>query len=261
MTAVAFDGHIDLAELEGLLRLPELRRYPYGTVFALDGEARLYLFRIGALVLQGAVASEPEILAEVELVSERRLLSETRETYWVSSDPARSAAVPRVGWDQVVISDASDASMGAIALLLAQSSALERYERAAERLVDEAHAIASHQARTGRPPRGTRALVRRVGLLMADRLELARWFYLVDRPEETWERPEVALLYDALFGNLELKERHQAMLHKLGAVESSTQVTFGLWHARWSNRLEWAIVLLIVFEILFSLYGLWAGSG
>ncbi len=145
--------------------------------------------------------------------------------------------------------DGSPELMAAVALVLAQSAALERYERRAEGLLEEALEL-SRMVAGGRVPRSNRGWVRRVGRLTGDRLELARWFYLVDRPEETWEDARVAATYDALFEALELRERHLAMQHELAAVSTSTETVIDLWHGRRSNALEWAIVLLIVVDIV-----------
>ena len=74
-------------------------------------------------------------------------------------------------------------------------------------------------------------------------------------PDEAWDDPQVARLFDDLSHNLELGERHKAMLHKLSAVEHGCESAIDLWHGRRSNALEWAIVLLIVVEIVLAAVG------
>jgi len=252
MVAVALDGRVDVASAAELLHLPVERRYPYGWVFAADG-GRLYLFAFGAAVLEAAARIEEPRHKLIERATGRHLLPNTADTYWVRVAPQHESSSYRVAFDQVVIPGRTPELVGAVALLLGQSAALERYEVTANRLVDEALALSRDLASGARLPFSTKALVRRIGELTADRLELARWFYLVDRPPETWEDAQVATLYDALFVNLELPERHRAMLHKLSAVESATSTAIDLWQGSRSNALEIAIVLLIVFEIAHAL--------
>jgi uncharacterized Rmd1/YagE family protein len=253
ITTVALDGRIDLGLSSSRLRWPELRRYPYGSVYNLDGGGRLWLFNFGAVVHDGADRLDEPVLKVVEAATTQRYLQETAETYYVKVDPTAAEESPRVGWDQVVIREKSQELVGAVALLLGQSAALERYEIAANLLLDEALQMTRALAIAGRTPTGTRDQIRRVGRLMSDRMELARWFYLVDKPAETWEDARIARLYDALFRNLELKERHDAMLHKLHAVETVMEMLIDIWQSRRSLALEWAIVLLIVFEIVLAL--------
>lgn len=253
ITTVALDGKIDVALSSTRLRWPELRRYPYGSVYGLEGGGRLFLFGFGAVVHEGAERLDEPLLKVIEAATEQRYLVETAETYYVKIDPTAEEQSPRVGWDQVVIREKSQELSGAVALLLGQSAALERYELAANGLLDDALDLTRGLALRGTTPRGTRNQIRRVGRIMTDRMELARWFHLVDKPAETWEDARIARLYDALFRNLELKERHDAMVYKLHAVETVMEMFIDVWTSRRSLALEYSIVALIVFEIVLAL--------
>jgi uncharacterized Rmd1/YagE family protein len=252
LTAVALDGRFDPATSAERLGWSELRRTSYARVVETPGGGTAYLFGFGAVVLDHDSWLDPEVRARIDQATDARLLPQTAETFRVRIDPTRSESAPRVGWDQVALREGSPELVATMALALAQSAALERYERRAEGLLEEALEL-SRSVAGGKLPRSSKELVRRVGRLTGDRLELARWFYLVDRPEETWDDARVAATYDALFDNFELRERHDAMLQKLSAVESATQTVINVWHGRRSNALEWAIVLLIVVDIVLVL--------
>jgi uncharacterized Rmd1/YagE family protein len=84
---------------------------------------------------------------------------------------------------------------------------------------------------------------------------LARWFFPLDRPDWTWEDQTISELYDRLSDNLELHERHDALEHKLASVQSTLEIVIDLWQSRRSRSLEWAIVLLIIAEIVLALFG------
>lgn len=252
ITTVALDGRIDLALSSTRLRWPELRRYPYGSVYNLEGGGRLFLFSFGAVVHDGAERLDDPVVKVIEAATGQEHIPETAETYYVKVDPTAAEESPRVGWDQVVIREKSQELIGAVALLLGQSAALERYEHAASGLLADALLLTRSLAVEGKPPNVNKNQIRRVGQIMSHRMELAHWFYLVDRPAETWEDPRIARLYDALFRNLELKERHDAMLYKLEAVETAMEMLIDIWQSRRSLALEWAIVLLIIFEILLA---------
>ncbi|MEZ5988875.1 MAG: RMD1 family protein [Planctomycetota bacterium] len=251
VTAVALDGRVDVDALCARIAWPILRRFPYGLQFRLDDGQELFVFRFGALVVIGAKQIDPAVSAALEGLTERKLQPESLDTYQLSV--GTGARGPRVGWDEVAVPDDKPEFVAATALLLAQSSALERYEKASDTLVEEALTLSRELALTGRLPYGSRSLVQRVARLTRDRLELARWFYLVDRPEETWENPAVAELYDSLFANLELAQRHRAMLHKLESVEQASGSVLDIWTGRRANMLELWIVILIVVEIVLAL--------
>lgn len=252
ITAIALDGQVDLALAADRLGWSEIRRFVYGSIYSLEDGDRLYLFRFGAVVHDGAEKVDESIQRVIEQAVERKYLPKTSETYFISpGEPGEGG--PRVGWDRVVIPRRSPELLAAVALLLGQSAALERYEIAADDLMEETLSLARELKRAGRLPANTRQLVQRVGRIATDRMELARYFYLTDRPEEAWENAAVADLYDKLFRNLELADRHRAMLQKLEGIEGSTEIVLDLWQVRRSHRLEWAIVLLILIEIVLGL--------
>lgn len=253
ITTVALAGRVDLEATATRLKWPELRRYPYASVYGLEGGERIYLFAFGAVVHDGADRLDEPVLKVIEAATEQKYIGTTAETYFVAVDAARADDSPRVGWDQVVIHERSPELVGAVALLLGQSAALERYENAANGLMEEALQMTKQLAQEGQPPVNNRTQIRRAGRIMSDRLELGRWFYLIDKPAETWEDARIARLYDALFRNLELQERHQAMLYKLQAVATVMEMLIDIWQSRRSMLLEWAIVVLIVMELLFAL--------
>jgi uncharacterized Rmd1/YagE family protein len=256
MTAIALDGRVDLVAATQRLAWGVVRHYAYGVSFDAGEFGRVFLFDFGAVVVDGLGKIDPALSETIEKSVGRQPFPETTETYFVTVDPERAQMQPRVGWDQVVIPSREPGLVAAVALLLGQSAAIERYEKAADDLIESALPRARFLAERGRVPGESKALIQRIGRLTTDRLELANLFYLLDRPEETWDDPRTAQLYDSLFANLELKDRHVAMLQKLEAVERVTDLTLNIWLGHLSNRLEWAIVVLIVVELVLALFKL-----
>jgi uncharacterized Rmd1/YagE family protein len=254
LIAVALDGEVSIPEAIARLGWPELRRYPYGALLQVHGGARMWLFGFGAVVIQGEPTLDASVQAALEAAVGRRYLPTTVDTYFVEEmgDGADQRA-PRVGWDRVAVPRRTPEMMAAIALLVGQSAALERYERTAEDLVEQALTLSQAIARTGELPAHKVDLMKRIGEIWSSRLGLTSWFYLVDRPEETWADATVARMYDALFDNLELAQRHEAMVHKLEAVDAVTASVVTFSHARRSYLVEVAVVGLIVLEVLISL--------
>src|SRR5262245_25369400 len=168
IATVALESKIDLALTSTRLRWPELRRYPYGSVYGLDGGGRLFLFSFGAVVHHGAERLDEPVLKVVESATQQKYLPDTAETYYVRVDPTAAEESPRVGWDQVVIREQSSELIGAVALLLGQSAALERYEHAASGLMDEALQLTKGLANEGRAPNANSAQIQRVGRIMTD---------------------------------------------------------------------------------------------
>lgn len=250
VTAVAFDGRVDVDNAVAQLGWQLVRRYPYGAALLTPAEDLVYVFSFGALVLVGQPSVESGVQARLEAATGRRLLIDTADSWElaVSSEAPRRRA--RVGWQRVVLPELSPELTAVTVLLLGQSAALERFEDGADSLVRDARRMSAQLVERGRPPWGLRALSVQVGRVNRDRLDMAEQLYILDRPEETWVDPAASALYDELLANLELVPRREAILSKLAAVEGATELVIDLWQGRESRWLEWAIVLLIVFEVV-----------
>ncbi len=260
MTGVALDGRLDLDTVRANLGWKEMRRYAYGSSFQLPDlpddtihQRRVFLFKFGAVVVDGADHLDTTLIGALEGSVGARALLETKETIFLSEDTGPNARAARIGWDWVSIPLRTPEMVAAIALLVAQSVAVERYEIAGGKLIVEALEVARDFAVHGAPPRDPAALIRRIGRTAQARLELASMFFLLDKPEETWEDPTLATLYEALFDHFELRERHQAMVQKFDVVEGATDQVVSVLRTRTSNRLEWAIIWLIAVEIALTL--------
>jgi uncharacterized Rmd1/YagE family protein len=187
----------------------------------------------------------------VENLTGRRRLVETIDAYRLKVDA--QAQRPLARWDAIIVPRIDDEVIEVCALVVARSAGLERYEKLADPLLDQGLALAMEFGGRGRPPWGTRGMMRRIGALAVQRLELARWFVHLDRPEPAWSDPVVDHLYDVLRDHLELAERHEALVQRIASLEHSLTTILDAWETRRSRVLEWAIVWLIVFEIVLAL--------
>ncbi len=254
-TAVALNQRVVLEDLSKLPLAKVVKKTSFYILFQFDGEKKFYIFDFGACVRLDSATVEPALRKQLHDMGYKCLL-ETLETYEVvvADGEGNLPARVRVGWDRVIVPDSRSDTFEVVALLLGQSAALERYELEADELLQDAFELAKKLSASGRIFRPDRNLFSEIGRIMARRLELARWFFLLDRPDSTWEDPVLSRLYDALFDNLELRERHRAMLHKLSATETTISNLIDLWEGTNSLRLEWAIVILIVFEVVMMLF-------
>lgn len=253
MCAVALDGRAALRTTAAQLPWQVTRQSAHAITCLLPDGSRLHVFTVGAVVVErGDLVGDD--LATVEQATGRRAIASTRETYAVRIEPD-GAEAPVVGWDHVVLASADETVLQAIALLLAESVALERYERGIEVILDEALTLVRELGRSGRPGWTSGPAIRRVATLAAERLELARWFFLIDRPEATWDSPYAARVHDLLFAHFELRDRHEALMHKLTSVQSTLEIIIDLWQSRRSLLLEAAIIALFLLEIGLAVFG------
>jgi len=76
-----------------------------------------------------------------------------------------------------------------------------------------------------------------------------------------WDRPDLERLYARLEDEYELKERVDNLNRKLSVISETAKVMTDIIDTRRSLRLEFIIVLLIVFEVLITIYQIFFAGG
>jgi len=69
-----------------------------------------------------------------------------------------------------------------------------------------------------------------------------------------WVKPELERIYLRLEDEYELRERHVALERKLEVISDTAETLLELLRTRSSLRVEWYIVILILVEIIITLY-------
>lgn len=143
-----------------------------------------------------------------------------------------------------------------VAEVLARSVILERYERTVAREFEliEPLAASLKSRRFSRPLTGE--LLQHIGGALLSQQSMIGKVALGDKPELLWDHPELERFYARLEDEYEIRERHLVLQQKVELIARTAETVLGLLHMRRSLRVEWYIVLLIMVEILLSLYEL-----
>jgi uncharacterized Rmd1/YagE family protein len=75
-----------------------------------------------------------------------------------------------------------------------------------------------------------------------------------EKPELIWDRPDLERLFVRLEDEYEISERYAALNQKLELISRTAETVLELLQHRRSMRVEWYIVILIVLEILLTLW-------
>ena len=79
---------------------------------------------------------------------------------------------------------------------------------------------------------------------------------VIDKPELLWDYSELEKLHYLLKKEYEIEERHSILERKLELISRTAETALGLLQNNNSMVVEWYIVILIVIEIILSLYEL-----
>jgi len=141
-----------------------------------------------------------------------------------------------------------------VAHVLAKSTVLAWYEQRATELFDRVETLAEDLQRGGRGPASGRELARQIGDVLVVQTRTVGRVEVGEKPEITWDDPDLDRLYEHLAAEYELRERDRALTRKLELASHTVETYLNLLQNRQNLRVEWYIVILIVVEIAIVLY-------
>jgi uncharacterized Rmd1/YagE family protein len=155
--------------------------------------------------------------------------------------------------DYAVMPSFERAFVDTIAFVLAKSVALERIEDRVDTVLDEVEGLIAllGQGRLGIPDKRLAQLAAKI---LDFKYRSIAYIMVLDKPDITWESPEVDRLYLTMANLFELSLRYQQIKHKSETLMDITGIFSDLSHARRASRLEWIIIALIFIEIVIYLF-------
>jgi uncharacterized Rmd1/YagE family protein len=169
------------------------------------------------------------------------------------------AADEEVSSGGIALREVTVESLQVIADVLAKSVVLGYYEASLAGVFDAIEPFAAKLRQGGRTiPKG-RDLLRYVGDTLLIQHKMVGRVEVGEKPDVIWERPELSRLFARLEDEFELAERRLALERKLDLISRTVGTLLDLLQNRRSLRVEWYIVVLIVFEIFLTLYQMYLG--
>ena len=162
-----------------------------------------------------------------------------------------AAAEVDVGYDEMVVPSEEPYYLEIIAVALAKSTALDRIEDGLSNIFDNVEVFIS-QLKKGNLNISDEA---RSPLRPYPELSVRSISYimLLDRPDVVWRSAEAASVYSDLEHLFELPDRYEKITHKTETLLDIIEVFADLYHAKRGTRLEWAVIILFIFEIVLTL--------
>lgn len=150
-------------------------------------------------------------------------------------------------------------SLQIVADILAKSVVLAHYELQTSSTFDRIEPFAVSLQNTSWSRKQVKELLKLLGSTLSIQHKVMGRVEVIDKPELLWDYPELERLYLRLEDEYEIRERDQVLERKLESVSRTAETALGLLQHNTSLRVEWYIVILIVMELVLSLYGMFAG--
>lgn len=248
--ALLLGQRIDVRGLDNLASTPPL-------VLAVAPEGRAVVFRYGVIVLFGVDdAARARLLDEIAPRVQRPYDATETEEIEILVDPA---AAEGTRGESVVVREASVERLQLVAEVLARAVTLAHHEIESATVFDRIEPLAAAMQEQGRPGRRARALIRHIGGALLVQHRMIGRAQVSERPDILWDFPDLERLFIRLAEYYELRDRHMALERKLQLVADTAQTLHDLLQSQRSLRVEWYIVVLILFEVAMSVYDRFLG--
>jgi len=248
--AIAFVENLRLKELAD--KIPGARRTAHEVSYAPDSGGTVFLYPFGAMVLFDVPRAEHEREKE-KLRAARPGLTDAHalENLTVLEEPGARTDMRR---GELVVDNLSFEGASVVALTLAQSVAMDYYERIADEMFSRTDHLVERLERVGRAPLTTRSLHRFIGMAIGNRNEVLSVLHLLDKPDAIWDDNTADHIYQELRSEFDLADRYQALELKLRSVQEALELVLDMSRDFRLLILEVTVILLIVAEIVLSFF-------
>jgi uncharacterized Rmd1/YagE family protein len=241
----------DRIDTAGLERTDVLSATPLAFRAGKDGVVAV--FRYGVVVLFGlSILEEDEVLRPLRNRVVRPIDLPEEEIATIELCPDKDEQILPGG--PILVRAMTPEHMLVIADALAKSVVLARDEREVSSVVEKVEPFARELAEQGRTPGGRRGILKYVGNALLVQHRVSGRVAVAEKPDAVWDRPDLERLYARLQDEYELTERAEALSRKLAVISDTAEVLTDMIDTKRSLRLEFIIVVLIVFEIVITGY-------
>lgn len=221
--------------------------------FRAGREGAVALFRYGVAVFVGlSPHEEAELLRELEPRIVAPVERREEETARIEVTPEKDEQILPGGG--VAVKTLTTEHILLIADAVATSTILAHDEKNVDKVFDVIEPLARHLAEEGRTPGGRRALLKHIGNALLVQQRVSGLVAVLEKPDVLWERPDLERLFTRLEDEYELKERADVLTRKLTVISDTAKALADIIDTERSLRLEVIIVILIAFEILFTMF-------
>lgn len=216
------------------------------------------LFRYGAAVFINLTEDERKaFLLELQPRIEhplRRTETETTRLLLLAPD-----SIEGISADGIGLTDFGLPRLQTVAIVLARSVALAHYETAIAASFDAIEPLARSLEQQRGSGRDLRGMLKQMGSALLAQHKMTGRVEIQDKPDLLWDHPELERLFVRLEDEYELAERGGVLDEKLALISRTAETATSLLYNRRMLRVEWYIVLLILFDIVMTLYGKFQG--
>lgn len=254
VSAYAIASTLSVREVEKILApRTKSRKLTKTQLTVTSGEDRfIVVYDFGAVVLFGwGEAEREEILAKILEKAGPEPHPPMQEELVVEID---ANCKPHAVTDRVAVQRLDLESVELIALVVAQSAAIEYYEEDVDTLLGQVQGHMRVLEERGTFRGSVTGLIKFIGSAMTTRNQVVSTLSLLETPQMVWENAQLESVYLGLRSTFEIEDRFRALEHRLEIIQDNLEILVDVGQQRRSFALEVAIAIMIALEIVLVVY-------
>jgi uncharacterized Rmd1/YagE family protein len=160
----------------------------------------------------------------------------------------------KIADDEIVLTDLQSLSLISVSHAIAQSVKLGSFEQTVQNTWNKMKGIPEQLAKNGTISQSRRKIRQQIGTLFLERAFVNLHVDVLGIPEFFWEYPEIEPLYRMTAHYLEIQSRADVLNRRLNVIYELFEMLVAELNHQHSTHLEWAIIILISFEISLFLF-------
>jgi uncharacterized Rmd1/YagE family protein len=216
--------------------------------YAYEDGKYLYVFNYGVVALAGYNELEKsDILKFIKSYAEKPVNGEFVEDYLLEVDPEARMVI---NYNSMTVPELNNNVLRIAMLNTCQSAALDYYEDIGYRILEDTRKFTNELESFGKIKISKTDLLKFVGKTLNIKNSIVDNLYIFDAPDIVWENEYLEKIDNGLKDIFDIRMRFRDLDYKLKIVEDNLKLFTELSQNRESTRLEWIIILLILFEVL-----------
>jgi len=214
-----------------------------------DKDGDVFFFPYGAVVFWGLNRKEElEILSELKNFEHQpaEVMGEDDFTYAYGE-------AANIKDDEIILPDADILTKLAYSHGLTQSVKLDVFENTIQKTVHLTRELPERMAALGKISLSGTEIRKMMGRLFIDRNSINLSQELLDTPEFFWEHADLEPIYKLISHYLDIERRVNILNHRLSVLKELFDMLNNEVNHQHSSHLEWAIIWLIVIEVILIL--------
>lgn len=240
--ACHFGDRLDFVRVDEVMESEALRMDPTFRLFQISEDAFVYFKDFGAVVFVNVSEDEQKSLfrrMNFDDLSPERYFIEVSKT-----------APKREDFSNIVIPEYNVDMLHITCLNVAQSLALDHYQKEVDQLLEKTRLMSSELERTGRINYSRKRLAKLIGEIMNLRNRMVDNLYIFEAPPLAWQDPELTKIDEMMSNRFDFSNRHKSIQNSVSVIKENHEFFNDLLQHKHSSLLEWIIIILILFEVV-----------